>query len=113
MKVKLYLLVVLLISGKCLLAQYTMSNQTVYDCQGTLTDSEANSVNSGWYDNNENFSFTICPAGAYLITIDFTFFLTEPINDYVMIYDNSQLIIDTRNVYDGKNGNHVKRLGQG
>ena len=33
--------------------------------------------------------------------------------DYDMIYDNSQLIIDTRNVYDGKNGNHVKRLGQG
>ena len=33
--------------------------------------------------------------------------------DYDMIYDNCRLIIDTRNVYDGKNGNHVKRLGQG
>ena len=33
--------------------------------------------------------------------------------DYEMIYKNSQLIIDTRNVYDGKNGDHVKRLGQG
>jgi len=33
--------------------------------------------------------------------------------DYEMIYDNSQLIIDTRNVFDGKNGDHVKRLGQG
>ena len=33
--------------------------------------------------------------------------------DYEMIYDNSQLIIDTRNVFGGKNGDHVKRLGQG
>ena len=33
--------------------------------------------------------------------------------DYEMIYNNSQLIIDTRNVYDAKNGDHVKRLGQG
>ena len=33
--------------------------------------------------------------------------------DYELIYDNSQLIIDTRNVFDGKNSDHVKRLGQG
>ena len=33
--------------------------------------------------------------------------------DYEMIYDNSQLIIDTRNVFYNKNGDHVKRLGQG
>ena len=33
--------------------------------------------------------------------------------DYDMIYDNSQLIIDTRNVFDGKKGDHIKRLGQG
>jgi len=33
--------------------------------------------------------------------------------DYEMIYDNSQLIIDTRNVFDGKKGDHIKRLGQG
>ena len=32
--------------------------------------------------------------------------------DYELIYDNSQLIIDTRNVFDGKNGKHLKRLGQ-
>ncbi len=33
--------------------------------------------------------------------------------DYELIYDNCQLIIDTRNVFDGKNSEHVKRLGQG
>tara|TARA_Y100001970_G_scaffold284205_1_gene401074 strand:- start:595 stop:1902 length:1308 start_codon:yes stop_codon:yes gene_type:complete len=33
--------------------------------------------------------------------------------DYELIYNNSQLIIDTRNVYEDKNGKHVKRLGQG
>jgi len=49
-----------------------------------------------------------------LISYDACVIVTDHSNiDYVMIYDNSQLIIDTRNVYDGKNGNHVKRLGQG
>ena len=33
--------------------------------------------------------------------------------NYELIYDNCELIIDTRNVFDGKNGKHVKRLGQG
>tara|TARA_B100001250_G_scaffold115257_1_gene97646 strand:- start:4321 stop:8340 length:4020 start_codon:yes stop_codon:yes gene_type:complete len=64
-----------------------MSNLTVYECEGTLTDSEANALNTGWYANNEDFSFVICPNGAYEIIIDFVSFLTEPINDYVMIYD--------------------------
>lgn len=70
-----------------LYAQYTMTNNTVYDCQGTLTDSEANSVNPGWYDHNEDFFFTICPNGALSITISFDFFETEPVNDYIIIYD--------------------------
>ena len=68
-------------------AQYSMSNQTVYDCIGTLSDSEANTQQAGWYDHNENFTFTICPNGAASIIIDFSFFNTEPINDYLLIYD--------------------------
>ena len=68
-------------------AQYTMSNSTVFDCEGTLTDSEANTNNPGWYAHNENYSFTICPAGAISIVINFSFFETEPQNDYVIIYD--------------------------
>ena len=73
--------------GNGVLAQYTMSNQTVFDCEGTLTDSEANSLNTGWYTHNENFSFTICPAGVASIIINFSLFETEPQNDYMMIYD--------------------------
>ena len=33
--------------------------------------------------------------------------------DYELIYNNCQLIIDTRNVFKNKTGNHIKRLGQG
>ena len=63
-----------------------MSNQTVYDCEGILTDSEANTLNPGWYTNNENFTFTICPQGVSSIVIDFITFMTEPNNDYVIVY---------------------------
>ena len=66
-------------------AQYSMSNQTVTDCFGTLSDSEDNTQQPGWYDHNENYTFTICPNGAASIIIDFSFFNTEPINDYLMI----------------------------
>jgi len=81
------LLISLFFISQGLFAQYTMSNLTVYDCEGTLTDSEANTANAGWYAHNENFLFTICPNGALSITMNFTFFETEPGNDYVMIYD--------------------------
>ena len=67
-------------------SQYVMSNQTVYDCEGILTDSEANTLNPGWYTNNENFTFTICPQGVSSIVIDFITFMTEPNNDYVIVY---------------------------
>ena len=32
---------------------------------------------------------------------------------FEMIYNHSNLIIDTRNVFEGKNSDHLKRLGQG
>ena len=82
-----FLILVFMCFGNGVLAQYTMSNSTVFDCEGTLTDSEANTNNPGWYAHNENYSFTICPAGAISITINFSFFETEPQNDYVIIYD--------------------------
>tara|TARA_Y100001970_G_C14107399_1_gene788945 strand:+ start:1 stop:975 length:975 start_codon:yes stop_codon:yes gene_type:complete len=33
--------------------------------------------------------------------------------DYEMIYNHSNMIIDSRNVYANKSGEHIKRLGQG
>ena len=33
--------------------------------------------------------------------------------DYELIYNNAQLIIDSRNVFASKNGSHIKRLGEG
>lgn len=82
-----FLILLSFLISQGLYAQYTMTNSTVYDCEGTLTDSEANAINSGWYDHNESYLFTICPNGALSITINFTFFETEPTNDYVVIYD--------------------------
>jgi hypothetical protein len=82
-----FLILVFVFFGNGVFAQYTMSNQTVFDCEGTLTDSEANVTNPGWYTHNENYSFTIFPAGAISITINFSLFETEPQNDYVIIYD--------------------------
>ena len=84
---KYFLLFVFICFGNGVFAQYTMSSLTVFDCEGTLTDSEANTSNAGWYAHNENYSFTICPAGALSITINFSFFETEIQNDYVIIYD--------------------------
>ena len=49
-----------------------------------------------------------------LILYDACVIVTDHSNiNYEAIYDHSQLIIDTRNVFDDKSGNHVKRLGQG
>ena len=84
---KYFLILFFVCFGNGLFAQYTISNLTVFDCEGTLTDSEANSNNPGWYAHNENYSFTICPDGAISITINFSFLETEPQNDYVIIYD--------------------------
>jgi len=82
-----FLILSFVLFGNGVFAQYTMSNQTVFDCEGTLTDSEANTFSPGWYTHNENFSFTICPAGVASITINFILFETEPQHDYVIIYD--------------------------
>ena len=71
---RFYLVFFLLFSYMQSHAQYLMSNQTVNDCEGTLSDSEANTQQAGWYDHNENFIFTICPTGASSIIIDFSFF---------------------------------------
>jgi len=80
-----------------------MQDLTVYDCEGNLKDSETNVLNSTWYSHNENFNFTICPTNALQITISFISFSTEPINDYLTIYDGSDNTYPVLGVYSGAN----------
>ena len=86
-----------------LVAQYNMQNLTVYDCEGTLKDSESNALNPTWYSHDENFNFTICPTNALQITINFISFSTEPINDYLTIYDGPDNTFPVLGVYSGTN----------
>ena len=86
-----------------LFAQYTIQDLTVYDCEGTLMDSESNVLISSWYSHNENFNFTICPTNALQITISFISFSTEPINDYLTIYDGPDNTYPVLGVYSGSN----------
>ena len=81
------LIILYLFLNYFMFGQYNMQNLTVYDCQGTLKDSESNGLNPSWYSHNENFNFTICPPNALQTTITFISFSTEPNNDYLTIYD--------------------------
>ena len=65
---------------------YTMTNATVTDCDGILTDSEAGQLPMT-YDHNENFTFSICVSQAEEITLNFVSFCTEEIFDIIRIYD--------------------------
>ena len=51
-----------------------MSNQTVTDCFGTLSDSEDNTQQPGWYDHMK-ITFTICPNGAASIIVILVFLI--------------------------------------
>ena len=84
---KKYLLLYFILYGSLAIAQYNMQDLTVYDCEGTLKDTESNALNPTWYSHNENYNFTICPPNALQITITFISFSTEPINDYIIVYD--------------------------
>lgn len=83
--------------------QYNMQDLTVYECEGVLKDSESNALNPTWYSHDENFHFTICPPNALQITITFSVFSTEPINDYVTIYDGPDNTYPVLGVYSGTN----------
>ena len=52
---------------------YTMQTAIVDDCEGKLTDSE-NGPETGQYDHNEDYTFTVCVDGATEIIIAFNFF---------------------------------------
>ena len=82
---------------------YNMQDLTVYECEGVLTDSESNALNPSWYSHDENLNFTICPPNAIQITITFNVFSTEPINDYLTIYDGPDNTYPVLGVYSGTN----------
>jgi len=99
---KKYLLIFsFIILSNFLFAQYNMQDLTVYDCEGTLKDSETNVLNSSWYSHDESFHFTICPTNALQITLTFSVFSTEPINDYLVIYDGPDNTYPILGTYSG------------
>ena len=100
---KKYLALYCVLFSNLMIAQYNMQDLTVYDCEGTLKDSESNALNPSWYSHDENFNFTICPTNALQITITFTFFSTEIINDYVTIYDGPDNTYPVLGVFSGTN----------
>ena len=80
--------VILLLLSGVVIAQptYTMQNALVEDCEGHLTDSE-NGPESGQYDHNEDYTFTVCVDGANEIIVAFSFFATEETYDVLTIHD--------------------------
>jgi len=78
--------IALLFSGQLFGQTYTMSDRTVSDCTGTLTDSDNGSI-VGNYDHNENYTFSICIPGASSISLVFTSFCTEQDFDYIRFFD--------------------------
>ena len=67
---------------------YPISNATVSDCNAGFTDSNAGaSVTPSFYGHNEDFTFSICPAGADSIILSFSSFCTELNLDVITFYD--------------------------
>ncbi len=75
-------------------ANYT-STVVPTNCSGTTTMLSAatgtfsDASGSGNYSNNTNCSWLISPPGAFEITLNFSSFHTEPINDIVNVYDGN------------------------
>ncbi len=65
---------------------YVMQNALVHDCEGTLTDSD-NGPETGQYNHNEDYTFTICVDNADEIIINFNFFAVEETYDVLTVYD--------------------------
>lgn len=89
------------LSGRAQPPTYPMANQTVTDCKGTLTDSEAGQT-TGHYSHNENLTFSICPPNATRVQLNFTgVFCTEPVFDRLRIYDGPDTNSTLIGTYDG------------
>ncbi|WP_452597865.1 choice-of-anchor L domain-containing protein, partial [Pontimicrobium sp. MEBiC01747] len=94
------LLIVLFISFFTLQAQdILMQNGTFNQCSGTLYDSGGSASN---YGNNENFVLTLCPDAAdQFISLNFTQFGTQAVNDVLTIYDGDDTTAPIIGTYSG------------
>jgi len=91
--------------SNCILGQttYNMSNQTVYECEGVLIDSEEGKDEKvpGGYDHNEDFVFTICVPNTQGFTISFSEFFLEEDFDFLTIYDGPNIASPLIGKYTG------------
>jgi gliding motility-associated-like protein len=95
MKMKKLALLTTLLLATQLQAQYTIADGTVSACSGSLLDSGGEGA--GGYQNNENFTTTICPDGSGGPAISLQFFTfnlstagSAP-GDVLYIYDGADL----------------------
>ncbi len=80
---------------------YTMSNNTITSCSGTLYDSGGPNGN---YTNNEDYTLTIIPAASSSsVLITFNTFSTEPGFDYLYVYDGNSTAAPLIGQYDNSN----------
>lgn len=83
---------------------YEMQSLTVYDCEGTLSDSnEGGGDFDDAYDGNENLTFIICVPGTDQITITFEFLDTEVDHDFISFYDGADRTAPLLGTYSGQN----------
>ncbi len=69
--------------------EYTFEDNLVEDCKGFLSDSDLGNAEETvvFYEHNEDYTFSICPPGADVITITFQHFCTEASDDVLSFYD--------------------------
>lgn len=77
--------------------------ETVTACEGTLIDSGAGVEGDGFYDHNENYTFTLCTPDAVSIALIFTQFNTEIGDDILTIYGGSDVNSPIVGTYSGPN----------
>jgi len=82
----MFMICLLYAPGIAAQATYVMQNALVDDCNGKLTDSD-NGPETGQYDHNEDYTFTVCVDGATEIIIAFNFFSCEDTYDVLAVYD--------------------------
>ena len=61
------IIIALILSTNSLYSQYNMQNLTVYDCEGSLKDSESNALNPSWYSHIQRCRILFAPFISFII----------------------------------------------